>query len=94
MKLAQAKSVALACDKELTNLKETMKRCEQMFYNMGFTDVVNSCNTVIFEALRHRFFEGWIVAVNALNLPKSSPFKDPTQIPLPNDLLVQAPTNE
>ena len=94
MKLAQAKSVALACDKELTNLKKTMKRCEQMFYNMGFTDVVNSCDIVIFEAWKHRFFEGWMVAVNALNLPKSSPFKDPTQIPLPNDLLVQAPTNE
>ena len=61
---------------------------------MGFTDVVNSCDIVIFEAWKHRFFEGWMVAVNALNLPKSSPFKDPTQIPLPNDMLVQAPTNE
>ena len=48
-----------------------MKWYEQMFYNMGFTNAVNSCCTVIFKAWRHRFSEGWMATVNALSLPKS-----------------------
>ena len=49
-KLAQAISVVSTRDKELANLKKTMKQSEQTFYNMGFTDVENSYNPVIFEA--------------------------------------------
>ena len=35
-----------------------------------------------------------MAAVNALNLPKSYPFRDPNQTPLLNDSLVQASTEE
>ena len=49
-KLAQAISMVSTRDKELANLKKTMKQSEQTFYNMGFTDVENSYNPVIFEA--------------------------------------------
>ena len=35
-----------------------------------------------------------MAAVNTLNFPESSSFKDPAQIPLPNDLPIQAPTKE
>ena len=60
-----------------------MKRSEKAFYNMGFTDAKNPCGTVVFEAWQLRFSEGWMGAVNALNLLKSSSFRDPAQIPLP-----------
>lgn len=82
-----------ACDKELIDLKE-MKQSEETFYNMGFTDTENSCGPVIFEARKLGFAQGWMVAVDSLNLPVTSPFKDPPQIPLPNNLPVQAPTEE
>lgn len=71
MAQAQAESVVSARDKELTDPKVIMKWCEQMFYNMGFTNAVNSCGTIIFKAWRHRFSEGWMETVNALSLPKS-----------------------
>ncbi|KAK9998265.1 hypothetical protein SO802_017868 [Lithocarpus litseifolius] len=93
-KLAQAESIVLARDMEILDLIKTMKGCKQMFYNKGFTNAENSCGVVVFEAQRHGFFEGWMAAMNALNLPESSPFMDPTQIPLPNDPPVQAPTDE
>ena len=64
-------------------MKDTMKRCEKAFYNMGFTDAKNPCGVVVFKAWQLRFSKGLMAAVNALNLPKSSSFKDPTQIPLP-----------
>ena len=60
-----------------------MKRSEKAFYNMGFIDAKNPCGAVIFEAWQLRFSEGWMAAVNALNLLKSSSFRDPAQIPLP-----------
>ena len=71
-----------------------MKTCEQAFYNMGFTGVENSSSVVVFQAWRFRFLEGWLAAVNAIDLPKSSMFRDLDQIPLPNDPPVQALTQE
>lgn len=46
-----------ASDKELADLKETMKQFEQVFY-MGFIDAENSCGLVIFKALRLGSAEG------------------------------------
>lgn len=42
----------MAHDKELTDLKKTIKRCEQAFYNMGFTNAKNSCSKFVFKAWR------------------------------------------
>nr|POE73632.1 hypothetical protein CFP56_26991 [Quercus suber] len=75
-KLTQAVSIVSTHDKELTNVKETMKTCEQVFYNMGFTGTENSFGAVIFQARRFRFLEGWLATVNAIGLPKSSTFRD------------------
>ena len=50
---------------------------------MGFADAKNPCGTVVFEAWQLRFSEGWMAAVNALNLLKSYSFRDPAHIPLP-----------
>lgn len=38
VKLAEVSSIVFAWDKELTDLKETMKNCKQVFYNIGFKD--------------------------------------------------------
>lgn len=37
---------------------------------------------VIFEAQRKGFLDGWMAAVDDINMPLSSPFKDPNQVPL------------
>lgn len=47
-KPAEASSIVLTWDKELANLKDTLKNSEQVFYNMGFKDVENSNAPVIF----------------------------------------------
>ena len=91
-KLTEATSIVSTHDKELADLKETMKMCEQVFYNMGFIDAENSSSAVVFQAWRLGFSEGWMAAVNAIGLPESSAFRDPDQIPLSNDSPVQAST--
>ena len=50
VKLAKFSSIVSARDKELTNLKETMKNCEQVFYNIGFKDAENLVGAVVFQA--------------------------------------------
>ena len=46
--LAKVSSIVSARDKELADLKETMKNCGQVFYNMGFKDTKNLAKAVIF----------------------------------------------
>lgn len=58
---------------------------EQVFYNMGFKDAENSAGLLIFQSRKLKFMEGYMVAVNAISLLDTSPFKDVNQIPLPND---------
>ena len=86
VKFAQAESVILVWDKEIVDLKIAVTQSEQKFYNMGFIDVENSNEAVMFESQCYRFREGWIAILNALHLPKNSPFRDPEQIPLPKPL--------
>lgn len=59
---------------------------------MGFKDADNLVGAIIFQARRFEFSEGWVVAVNAIDDPESSMFRNPNQIPLPNDPLIEAPT--
>ena len=58
VKLAKAMSLVSTHDKELVNLKETMKTCEQVYYNMGFKDVENSTGPMIFLARKFGFAKG------------------------------------
>ena len=58
VKLAKVLSIVFIRDKELGNLKETMKNWEQVFYNMGFKDAENSAGTVVFQARKFWFAEG------------------------------------
>lgn len=94
VKLADVLSIISAHDKELAHLKETMKNCEQVFYNMGFKDAENSVGPVIFQARKFVFVEGWMAAMNGIGLPDSSPFRDAIQIPLPNDHPIEVQAND
>jgi len=69
---------------------QTIKQVEQLFYDMSFNDAENSSGPVIFKARRMGFMQGWMVVVDAINLPETSLFKDLAQVPLPNDPHVQA----
>ena len=46
--MAKVSSIVTACEKELADLKETMKNCKQVFYNMGFKDAEDLAGVVIF----------------------------------------------
>ena len=48
-KLAVAISVVSTRDKELADLKQTMKQVEQLFYDMSFNDAENSSGPITFE---------------------------------------------
>lgn len=78
------------------DLKIIVVQSEDKFYNMGFVDVENSGECIILESRCYGFGEGWMAAVNALDLLEESPFKDPEQIPLPepsHPTPVQNPTH-
>ena len=68
-----------------------MKGCEQMFYNMDFTDAKNSCGAIVFKARIFKRLNG-----NCVRSEPSSVFsvQGPDQIPLPNDSSVQAKIKE
>ena len=59
---------------------------------MGFTNAENSYSEVVFYARRLHFAEGGMDAMNAINLPETSSFRDPFHIPLLIDPFVQALT--
>ncbi|KAK9991595.1 hypothetical protein SO802_026580 [Lithocarpus litseifolius] len=44
---------------------------------------------VIKEARLARYLEGWVAALDAINLPLTSSFRDLSQVPLPKDLPVE-----
>ena len=90
VKLVEAASLVSTCDKELADLKETMKTCEQVFYNMGFKDAKNSAGVVILQDRKFGFAKGWMAAVNAIGLPDTSPFRNADQILLLEDPQVEA----
>ena len=90
VKLVETASLVSACDKELADLKETMKTCEQVFYNMGFKDAKNSAGVVILQDRKFGFAKGWMAAVNAIGLPDTSPFRNADQILLLEDPQVEA----
>lgn len=46
--LAEVSSIVSNRDKELADLKEMMKSCKQVFYNIGFKDAENSARAIIF----------------------------------------------
>lgn len=81
LKLAKAESLTLAQAEEVSDLKATLEACEYKWCNKGFTDMENSVELVIRQAQRLSFEEGWLVALQAMRVPKDSPLRNPSQIP-------------
>lgn len=75
LRLAGAKSVISARDKEVADLKVSMEESENKFYNMGFADAKNSSESIMFQSQRFGFSEGWMAIVSALGVPKESPLE-------------------
>lgn len=63
LKLAEVESLNLAQVDEITNLKATFEACEDKWYNAGFTDAENFVEPIVYQARRHEFEEGWMIAL-------------------------------
>lgn len=81
IKLAKVETVVSTKDKEVADLMVALEESENKFYDLGFADAENSSKPIMFKLWRYGFNKGWMVAVNALGIPKDSPFRDPEQIP-------------
>ena len=84
LKLAVAMSSSTTQAEELANLKTALEACENKWYDEGFNDVENSVESIINEARKLAFEEGWLAALQALGVPKNSPLRNPNQIPFPS----------
>ena len=83
LKLAEAESLNLEQVDEIANLKAALEACEDKWYNMGFADVENFMEPIVYQAQRHEFEEGWMMALQAMGVPDDSPLRNPEQIPFP-----------
>ena len=91
LKLGKAQSLNATLAKELVDLKATLEACEKKWYNEGFADAENSAKSVIRQAQKVGFEEGWFAALQAMGVPEdsplrnpNSPLRNPNQIPFPN----------
>ena len=75
--MADAESIIIARDKEIVELKEVLEESENKYYIMGFNDVENFAELVMFENRKYGFGEGWMAAMTAMELPEDSPCKSP-----------------
>ena len=64
-------------------LKVALEACETKWYNEGFADVENFVEPIVHLAQSHGFGEGWLVALQAMGVPKDSPLRNLEQIPCP-----------
>ena len=87
MKLTQAERLIFAQNKEMADLKATVAKSEDKFYNMGFANAENSKEPIMVESQWYRFRDGWMAAVNAMGLLEDYAFRDLEQIPYPEGLI-------
>ena len=72
----------------MANLKVTLEACENKWYNEGFTDEEKSVEPVINEARKLAFGEGWLAALQVMEVLEDSPLRDPNQIPFPSPSVI------
>ena len=77
LKLAEAESLNLALADEIANLKAALEACEEKWYNEGFVDAENSVEPIVYQARRHGFGEGWMAALQAIEVPNDSSLRNP-----------------
>ena len=81
LKFAKAASLNLAQADEIVDLKATLKACESKWYDEGFADAERFAEPIIHQARSHGFGKGWLVALQAMEVPKDSPLRNLEQIP-------------
>ena len=70
-----------------------LEACEEKWYNEGFADAENSMEPIVYQAWKHGFGEGWMVALQAFGVLDNSPLRNLNQVPFPNpSSLVQNPS--
>lgn len=72
--MTDAENVISARDKEIADLEVVLTKSKDKFYNMGFTDVENSSELVMFQSRR-------FAAVSAMGLLEDSLFRNAEKIP-------------
>ena len=70
------------------------KSRKKTYYNRGFKHTEDLVGLVIFQARKFGFMEGWMAAVNAIGLPKNSPFKKADQVLVPEDPAIEVQNEE
>ena len=73
-KLAQALSLVTAKFAEMKTMKKQHTMVEWKFYDMGFLDAKNLVDNMVREAWLGSFMDGWVVALDVLNVPLNSPY--------------------
>lgn len=58
-------------------MKATLEACEDKWYNAGFVEVENSVEPIVYQARRHGFEEGWMAALQAMEVPDDSLLRNP-----------------
>ena len=81
LKLAEAASLNVALNEELTDLRAVSKVYENKWYDEEFTDAEEGVEPAIREARQLSFQEGWMAALHASGVLEDSYLKDPSQIP-------------
>ena len=75
-KLAEAKSLNLGHVDEIVDLKVAFEACEDKYYNMGFTNVKGSIESIVYQAQKHGFEKGWMAALLAMGVLDDSPIRN------------------
>ena len=80
LKLVEAASLNLAQADQIAYLKLALEAYESKWSDEGFTDVEKSAELVVHQVRFHGFGEGWLTALQAMELPEDSPLRNPAQI--------------
>ena len=77
LKLTEMESLNLAQVDEITDLKAALEACEDKWYNTSFVEVENSVEPIVYQARRHGFEEGWMAALQAMEVLDDSLLRNP-----------------
>ena len=83
LKLAKAESLTLAQADEIADLKVALEASEEKGYNECFIDAENFVKPIFLQAKHHGFGEGWLAALQTMEVVEDSSLRNPKQIPYP-----------
>ena len=75
---------------EIADLKAALEASEEKGYNECFIDAENFVKPIFLQAKHHGFGEGWLAALQTMEVVEESSLRNPKQIPYPTPPLVQS----